>query len=101
MWRVCQELWCNKRTFTATDTTFRKWISNYRVIESTGWKLNECAIMESLLSVSNNSNALLDKGQLTGDNYAKDESTPVSIIQNVYERSLGRPKKTGVTLQVS
>lgn len=59
---------------------------------------NECTVTESLLS-RDNSNVLLDKGQSTVDN-AKSESTPVSMIQNVYKRSPGRPKKIGVTSQV-
>lgn len=59
---------------------------------------NECAVTESLLS-RDNSNMLSDKGQSTVDN-AKSESTPVSMMQNVYKKSPGRPKKTGVTSQV-
>lgn len=59
---------------------------------------NECTVTESLLS-RDNSNVLSNKGQSIVDN-AKNESTPVSMIQNIYKRSPGRPKKTGVTSQV-
>lgn len=61
---------------------------------------NECGVTESLLSIGANSNVLLDKEQSTVYNHAKSESTPVSMIQNIYKRSPGRPKKTGITLQV-
>lgn len=60
---------------------------------------NECEVTESS-SINNNSNVLSDKEQSTIDNHAKNESTPVSMIQNVSKRSPGRPKKTGVTSQV-
>ncbi|XP_077266139.1 uncharacterized protein LOC143899615 isoform X1 [Temnothorax americanus] len=60
---------------------------------------NECGVTESLLPIRDNSNVLSDKGQSTVDNHAKNESTTVSMIQNAYKRSPGRPKKTGVTSQ--
>jgi len=60
---------------------------------------NECAVTESLLS-KDNGNVLSNKGQSMVDNCAKNKSTPVSMVQNIYKRSPGRPKKTGVTSQV-
>lgn len=61
---------------------------------------SECGVTESLLSVRDNSNVLSDKEQSTVDNHAKSESTSVSMIQNIYKRSPGRPKKIGITSQV-
>lgn len=60
---------------------------------------NECGIVESLSPIGDNSNVLSDKESIV-DNHAKSESMSVSMIQNVYKRSPGRPKKTGITLQV-
>jgi len=62
---------------------------------------NECAVTESLLFKNkDNDNVLSNKGQSIIDNCAKNKSTPVSMVQNIYKRSPGRPKKTGVTSQV-
>lgn len=61
---------------------------------------SECEVTESLLSIRDNSNVIPDKGQSTVDNHTKSESTLVSMIQNVYKRSPGRPKKIGITSQV-
>ncbi|XP_012537220.1 zinc finger protein 236 isoform X2 [Monomorium pharaonis] len=60
---------------------------------------NECVVTESLLSIRDSNNALSDKGQSIVNDHAESKSTSVSTIQNVYKRSPGRPKKTGVTLQ--
>ncbi|XP_011640624.1 zinc finger protein 236-like isoform X1 [Pogonomyrmex barbatus] len=61
---------------------------------------NECVVTESLLPITrDNSDVLSIKEQSTIDNHAKSRSTPVSAIQNVCNRSPGRPKKTGITSQ--
>ncbi|XP_011137255.1 zinc finger protein 236 isoform X3 [Harpegnathos saltator] len=61
---------------------------------------NDCAVMEPLLPIGDESNILSDEHeQMTIDIYSKDESVPVFMAQNTLKKSLGRPKKTGVTSQ--
>jgi hypothetical protein len=59
---------------------------------------NESISTESLLPIGDD--ILSDKQkQAIDDNYAKDKS--VSMTQNVCKKSPGRPKKIGITSQVS
>ncbi|EFN89725.1 Zinc finger protein 236 [Harpegnathos saltator] len=59
---------------------------------------NDCAVMEPLLPIGDESNILSDEHeQMTIDIYSKDESVPVFMAQNTLKKSLGRPKKTGNT----
>lgn len=58
---------------------------------------SECAVTEPLLPVGDDSSILSDERESTTVNiYAKDECTPMSTVQNILKKSLGRPKKTGV-----
>lgn len=65
--------------------------------------INECAITESLLSVREDSNILLNKEencrrqteeQTVIDNHVKKK--PMSVSTSVHKKSPGRPKKTEV-----
>ncbi|XP_032680584.1 zinc finger protein 236-like isoform X2 [Odontomachus brunneus] len=58
---------------------------------------NECAVTESFLSAGDSSILSGEREQTAIDIYAKDESVPVSMAQDIFKKSLGRPRKTGNT----